>query len=95
MILLLGGTSETAPLATRLADAGYGVLVSTATETPLETGRHPRIRRRCGRLDAEALAALAVEIDASALVDAAHPYAEALHRNATLAADATGLPLFP
>ncbi len=35
MILLLGGTSDAAPLARQLAQAGYRVLVSQATDTPL------------------------------------------------------------
>lgn len=43
MILLLGGTADTAILATMLAEAGYDVLVSTATGIPLATGDHPRI----------------------------------------------------
>lgn len=46
MILLLGGTADTAILATMLAEAGYDVLVSTATGIPLATGDHPRIRRQ-------------------------------------------------
>ena len=33
-ILLLGGTSETASLALRLAELGWQVLVSTATDEP-------------------------------------------------------------
>ncbi len=34
MILLIGGTSETAPLAEALAGAGFKILVSTATTSP-------------------------------------------------------------
>ena len=51
MILLIGGTSETAPLASGLAGVGYEVLVSTATDSRLNVGDHPRISRRAGRLD--------------------------------------------
>ncbi|MBF0509675.1 MAG: precorrin-6A/cobalt-precorrin-6A reductase [Deltaproteobacteria bacterium] len=43
MILLIGGTSETASFAEALAAAGFDVLVSTATDVALEVGRHPRI----------------------------------------------------
>ncbi len=43
MILLIGGTSETAPLASGLAAAGYEVLVSTATDAPAGDRDHPRI----------------------------------------------------
>ncbi|MDO9585413.1 MAG: hypothetical protein Q7I93_02885 [Syntrophales bacterium] len=43
MILLLGGTADTAILAAMPAEAGYDVLVSTAAGIPLATGDHPRI----------------------------------------------------
>ncbi len=93
MILLLGGTSETADIAAALAAAGLQVLVSTATatESPLDLPRHPLIERRRGRLNAEALLALLVEIRARAVVDATHPYAVEAHRNAQAAARAAGL----
>ncbi|MCY3023452.1 MAG: precorrin-6A reductase [Planctomycetota bacterium] len=92
MILLLGGTSETAPLATALAEAGYDVLVSTATEVALDVGRHPRIRRRMGRLDVQAMIALARQEHIQVVVDAAHPYATAAHTTADEAARALGIP---
>ncbi len=41
MILLLGGISETSRIAESLVAAGYGVLVSTATDIPLQVGTHP------------------------------------------------------
>ena len=59
MILLIGGTSETASLASGMAAAGYAVLVSTATEVPLAIEEHPRIHRRTGRLDEAGLVTLA------------------------------------
>ena len=92
MILLIGGTSETAPLAAVLAAAGYAVLVSTATETPLAIGDHPRIARRSGRLDAEKMAALIAEKGIRAIVDAAHPYAVEAHRTAREAAARLAIP---
>jgi precorrin-6A/cobalt-precorrin-6A reductase len=79
MILLFGGTSETAPLADMLAGAGFDVLVSTATPIELDTGGHRRIRRRTGRLDAAAMVDLIQAEKVSDVVDAAHPYAEQLH----------------
>ncbi|MGD0094314.1 MAG: precorrin-6A reductase [Planctomycetota bacterium] len=91
-ILLLGGTSETAPLATALAEAGYLVLVSTATDIPLDTGQHARIRKRTGGLDAESLAALAQAEGIRAIVDAAHPYATAAHLAAGAAAGKLRIP---
>jgi precorrin-6A/cobalt-precorrin-6A reductase len=92
MILLLGGTSETAPLSVALAEAGYDVLVSTATDVALDVGRHRRIRRRTGRLDLEGMLAVARENGVRAIVDAAHPYAVAAHATANDAARALGIP---
>ncbi|MHB8910433.1 MAG: precorrin-6A reductase [Syntrophales bacterium] len=92
MILLIGGTSETAPLASGLAAAGYAVLVSTATAEPLAIGNSPRISRRAGRLDEDGLAALAKGREVRAIVDAAHPYAAAVHAAAEKAARRLGIP---
>jgi precorrin-6A/cobalt-precorrin-6A reductase len=92
MILLIGGTSETVPLASGIAGAGYAVLVSTATDAPLAIEEHPRIHRRAGRLDEEGLVALAGEKGVRAIVDAAHPYAAAVHATAQDAAKRLGIP---
>jgi precorrin-6A/cobalt-precorrin-6A reductase len=92
MILLIGGTSETAPLASGIAAAGYEVLVSTATDAPLEIGADPRICRRTGRLDDKGLIALAGEKGVRAIVDAAHPYASAAHAAALNAARHLSIP---
>lgn len=92
MILLIGGTSETAPLASGLAEAGYAVLVSMATAAPLAIGDHPRIFRRAGRLDEEGIVVLGKEKGIRAIVDAAHPYAEAAHAAAHNAAKRLGIP---
>lgn len=75
MILLLGGTSETAPLAEAVADAGYEVLVSTATDVPLFVGNRLRISHRNGRLTEAAMLDLVRERRIQAIVDATHPYA--------------------
>ena len=91
MILLIGGTGETAALAEGLAAAGYEVLVSTATDVPLAVGNHPRISRREGRLGEEGIAALAEEKGIRA-IDAAHPYAAAVHDSAYRAAHRLNIP---
>jgi precorrin-6A/cobalt-precorrin-6A reductase len=88
-ILLLGGTSETAPLATKLAFAGYQVLVSTATDEPLQIGEHPAIQRRCGRLNCEQMVTLVEEMRIFSLVDATHPYASEVQKTARLVAKQT------
>jgi len=82
MILLLGGTSDTAPLAERLAQAGLRVLVSTASDAALSVGSHPNIRRRCGRLDRAGLKDLIERKSILAVVDATHPYATEVRENA-------------
>ena len=92
MILLFGGTSETAPLATLLSEAGRFVLVSTATDIELDIGCHRRIRRRCGRLDREGMLQLIRMEAVTAIVDAAHPYAKELHANAREAAARAHVP---
>lgn len=92
MILLLGGTSETARLAAALAAAGRRVLVSTATDAPLALPERPLVSRRCGRLDAAAILALLRDAGAQAVVDATHPYAVEAQANAREAARAAGVP---
>jgi precorrin-6A/cobalt-precorrin-6A reductase len=111
MILLLGGTSETWPLASRLAVQGHRVLVSQATDVPLETETQPwrklpacdadsyrkpeayaaNIECRCGPLDEQALADLVDRRQIRVIVDAAHPYASAIHAAAHRVAAARGL----
>ena len=92
MILLIGGTSETVLLASGLAEAGYEVLVSTATDFRLNVGDHHRISRRAGRLDEEGLVAIGKEKGIRAIVDAAHPYAVAVHAAVQVAARRLGIP---
>ena len=92
MILLLGGTSETVAIASALADAGFNVLVSTATDVPLNVGDHPNISRRSGRLDPDQMAQLANQQGVIAIVDASHPYAASLRVNARTAADQLKIP---
>lgn len=94
MILLIGGTSETAPLAEALAVAGFKVLVSTATQVPLDVGKHPNITSRSGILDGEGMAQVAAERGARAIVDASHPYSLVAHANAKKVALDLSIPYF-
>jgi precorrin-6A/cobalt-precorrin-6A reductase len=94
MILLIGGTSETAPLAEALAAAGFNVLVSTATQVPLDVGKHPNITSRCGMLDWEGMSQLAAERGVHAIVDASHPYSLVAHANARKVALDLSIPYF-
>jgi bifunctional phosphoserine phosphatase/homoserine phosphotransferase/precorrin-6x reductase len=91
VILLLGGTGETAAAAEGLARSGYRVLVSTATAIPLAVGAHPRIAHRAGRLGEAEMAALIRERGIRAIVDVTHPYAAEARRTAARAAEACGI----
>jgi precorrin-6A/cobalt-precorrin-6A reductase len=92
MILLLGGTSETAPLAASLAAAGHEVLVSTATDIPLNVGEGRRVRRRSGPLDLDGMLSLIRGEGVNAIVDATHPYAVQATKTALDAACSAGIP---
>jgi len=92
MILLLGGTSETADISTALAEAGWSVLVSTATDVELNVGDHPKIARRVGPLDVAAMGRLVMETGVRAIVDATHPYAAEAHVTVTKVAKEAGIP---
>lgn len=92
MILLLGGTSETSFIAEALAGEGYKVLVSTATDIPLDIVSHPNISHRKGMLDVDRMAALVSEHGIRVIIDASHPYASNLHHNAEKLADTMGIP---
>jgi precorrin-6A/cobalt-precorrin-6A reductase len=94
MILLLGGTSETAPLANALVKQGFSVLVSTATDIPLDIGDHPAIRKRTGLLDESQLTRLLLDEKIRGVVDATHPYAEAIGPLARKVAGQLQLPYF-
>ena len=94
MILLLGGTSESVFLAGRLAEQGYPVLVSTATDVPLDFGRHPLIIRRKGMLDEEDLIHLINTQNIRAVVDATHPYAQQIKIMTQKIAQALSIPYF-
>ena len=94
MILLLGGTSDTRPIAMRLAEAGYRVLVSQATDVPLDAPRARATSRAArGPLDEHGLAELVDRRGIRAIVDATHPYAVAIHAAASRVADDRRHPL--
>ena len=94
MILLLGGTSDTPPIARRLMESGYRVLVSQATDVPLETACHPNLESRAGRLDEHSLCELVERRGIRAIVDATHPYAVQIRVLARRVADDKGIPYF-
>ena len=94
MILLLGGTSETSMLAEGIAEAGFSVLVSTATDMDLDVGSHPQISRRSGALDVQQMAELIRKGEISGIVDATHPYAANASQTALEASRLCDIPCF-
>ncbi len=94
MILLLGGASETSVLAEGIAEAGFSVLVSTATDIELHVGNHPRISRRSGPLDVQQMVDLVQRIGIRAFVDATHPYAVCASATAREASRLSNVPCF-
>jgi precorrin-6A/cobalt-precorrin-6A reductase len=94
MILLLGGTSESVSLASQLAEQGYPVLVSTATDVPLDFENHPLISRRKGGLDQGELTSLIRSQGIRAIVDATHPYAQQIKTLAQKTAEELATPYF-
>lgn len=91
MILILGGTTEGRNAVTVLEEAGTPFYYSTRgdeQQVTLHSGR-----RVHGALDAEALATFVRDNGIRLIVDAAHPFAVALHANASQAASRLGIPL--
>lgn len=91
-ILILGGTAEARSLAAGLIGLGFDVSSSLAgrTQAPL----HPPGAVRVGGFGGAAgLARYLQENSFTHLVDATHPYAAAISRNAIEAAQSTGVPL--
>lgn len=84
-VLIYGGTTEGRRLAEKLAEEGIPSLVLVATEygeqmmVPGE--KSGRIQVRQGRLTAAEMAALYEREQPAVIVDATHPYAEAVKKN--------------
>ncbi len=94
MILLLGGTSETPQIANLLTGNNCKVLVSNLTESKVNWNLKSGIRIRRGRLDINSMTALITKEGITAIIDAAHPYAEELHRNAMKAGEKSKTPYY-
>jgi len=92
-ILHLAGTAETREIARPLALAGYNVLVSTATDEPLDLGAQ-NITRRTGALSEEQLFRLLADKKFVAVVDSTHPYAQEISHQAFKICQRLNLPYF-
>lgn len=91
MILVLGGTTEGRIAAKVLDEAGKPFFYSTCgTEQKLSTSNGVRIT---GGLDLDQMTEFCKANCVRLLVDAAHPFAESLHRTVTCAADELNIPV--
>lgn len=93
-ILVLGGTTEAAALADRLArDPGVRVILSLAGRTR-NPAQRPRVMQRIGGFGgADGLARFLVEAGVDAVLDATHPFAAQISANAYAATQARVIPL--
>lgn len=91
-LLLLGGTTEASRLAAALAEAGIPALFSYAGRT--ETPRTQPLPMRVGGFGGTAgLEAFLRTEGITHVIDATHPFAAQMSRNAIAACTATGVPL--
>lgn len=92
MILVVGGTTEGREVARELAARGSGVLVSTATGHGSELAARDGVRTVQGRLDCLGMVQLIKQNLIRVLLDASHPFAVEVSRNAARACEKTGIP---
>ena len=91
-LLILGGTTEARDLAEQVAQAGIPALYSYAGRTAEPEGL-PIPTRIGGFGGTDGLATYLEETGITHIVDATHPFAKTISRNAVLASDRTGVPL--
>ena len=92
-VLVFGGTTEGRELADGLADLGYEVTVSVATELGRkELEWIPDIKVEVGRKNADEIAAMLWTGDYKYCIDATHPYATEVTANIDAACCRTNIP---
>ncbi|MCL6610672.1 MAG: precorrin-6A reductase [Peptococcaceae bacterium] len=92
MILVIGGTSDGRAIAREIAGKGVAVLVSTATGYGSDLAARDGIPVVQGRLDSREMFDLIVSRTVRVLVDASHPFAVEVSRNAAGACGKAGIP---
>jgi len=86
MILLLGGTSDSIEIVKLLIDEGLSMIFSLATGTPMDLPESPFAMVRRGALDQAGMEESISQDNINILIDATHPYAAEVTRNALLVA---------
>lgn len=94
MILVVGGAAESGIVCKELAAAGHRIIITTATDTPLDLAHDKRITRRSGALNTPEIIKFVKDQNVRAIVDIGHPYAKEIKKNARDAAGLCGIPLF-
>lgn len=90
MIWIIGGTSTSIRLASELTKRGMDYIVTTATTYGSQLYGDGRVV--CGRMDAEKMGTFIRENEIELIIDASHPYAEEVSKNALRAGAAAGIP---
>lgn len=94
MILLLGGTSDSIEVARLLINEGLPMIFSMATDTPMDLPESSLVVIRRGPLDQAGMGKSISEDNTNVIIDATHPYAVEVTRNAVAASLATGAQYF-
>ncbi len=92
MILVIGGTSEGRAIARELVSRGAEVLATAATGYGGALLAEDGVAAAVGRLNSAQLAELLVSKSVKVLVDASHPFATEVSRNAAGACEMAGVP---
>jgi precorrin-6A/cobalt-precorrin-6A reductase len=92
VILLLGGTADTDPIAEMLLAEGHPVLVSTATDHRLTLPTSEALCRHVGPLDDGELTTILKRECIRAIIDATHPYSVQISKLAFAIATREGVP---
>ena len=93
MILLMGGTSETVPIANAISALAIRVFISTVTNDLVFSNLSSAVERRFGELSEEKLEELLINNKFKLVVDASHPYAEIIQRNLFFHCNKLNIPL--
>ncbi|WP_039058548.1 cobalt-precorrin-6A reductase [Enterobacter sp. Bisph1] len=80
-VLVIGGTGDARQVCQQLDAAGVPYTLSVATPTGQQLAGNIQGRVRCGRLEADEMAAWLQENNTRWVIDASHPYAEIVSRN--------------
>jgi precorrin-6A/cobalt-precorrin-6A reductase len=91
MILVLAGTQDGRELVTALSESGYAVMVSVVSNYGRELVQNINVMVNACPLDSEGMMAIIDNHGIQLIIDASHPYAANVSRNAMLACQAKGI----